>query len=197
MRFSNNFALDRLLGWKGIMVEASPASYGQLVHNRPGQVHINAAVCAESHIVHFLEHPNNCCRGIAEFMDARYRDQWYPGLSKKENGWTFTDPKKSVPIRPITCVPLKQLLAEAAEKFSQGVRHIDFFSLDVEGAELDVLRSIDFSDVRFDVIVVEDLNGNVNGIEDLLQSNGYAYHGRVEWNKWFVRHGFNPTKMLP
>ncbi len=32
------------------------------------------------------------------------------------------------------CVPLRQLLAEA------GLRHVNFFSLDVEGAELTVLK---------------------------------------------------------
>ena len=34
----------------------------------------------------------------------------------------------------VRCVPLRQLLAEA------GLRHVNFFSLDVEGAELEVLK---------------------------------------------------------
>ena len=65
----------------------------------------------------------------------------------------------------------------------------------MEGGELAALKSIDFSDVRFDVIVVEDLDDNVTGIERLLQSKGYVYHKRVEWNKWFVRSEFKPTQM--
>ncbi len=44
--------------------------------------------------------------------------------------------------------------------------------MNVEGGKLAVLKSIDFSDVRFDVIVVEDLYDNVTGIERLLQSKG-------------------------
>ena len=67
--------------------------------------------------------------------------------------------------------------------------------MNVEGGKLAVLKSIDFSDVRFDVIVVEDVYGNVTGIERLLQSKGYVYHKRVEWNKWFVRSDFKPTQM--
>jgi hypothetical protein len=144
-------------------------------------------------------------------MDVRYRDSWYPSLSP-HGGWHFTDLTKTIPIRHINCLPLQQLLApfwsKTTEKPESGrsgfffpsidrnySHHINFFSLDVEGGELDVLKSIDFSDVRFDVIVVEDLYDNVTGIERLLQSKGYVYHKHVKWNKWFVRSDFNPTQM--
>ena len=210
VRYSNTLALERVLGWKGVLIEASPTSFTKLKKNRPGQLHINAAVCARKQTVHFLEHPNSCCRGIAEFMDVRYRDGWYPSLSP-HGGWHFTDPSKTIPIRQIDCLPLKQLIAplwsNKTEKHESGrsrlflpsivnhSHHINFFSLDVEGGELAVLKSIDFSDVRFDVIVVEDLFDNVSGIERLLQSKGYVYHKRVERNKWFVRSDFKPTQM--
>jgi hypothetical protein len=211
VRYSNTLALERVLGWKGVLIEASPTSFSELKKNRPGQLHINAAVCAREQTVHFLEHPNSCCRGIAEHMDVRYRDGWYPSLSPHGGGWHFTDLTKAIPIRQINCLPLKQLLAplwsNTTEKHESGrprfflpsivnhSHHINFFSLDVEGGELAVLKSIDFSDVRFDVIVVEDLFDNVPGIERLLQSKGYVYHKRVEWNKWFVRSNFKPTQM--
>jgi len=42
-------------------------------------------------------------------------------------------------VQEVACVPLSTVLATA------GVTHVDFFVLDVEGAELDVLRTIDFS----------------------------------------------------
>ena len=36
--FSNTYALEREVGWKGIHIEASPSSYDLLVANRPDQV---------------------------------------------------------------------------------------------------------------------------------------------------------------
>jgi hypothetical protein len=65
VRDSNTLALERVLGWKGVLIEASPTSFSELQKNRPGQLHVNAAVCAREQTVHFLEHPNSCCRGIA------------------------------------------------------------------------------------------------------------------------------------
>ena len=46
-------------------------------------------------------------------------------------------------------LPLSSILGQL------GARHINFFSLDVEGGELSVLQTLDFGRVRFDVIVVE------------------------------------------
>jgi hypothetical protein len=146
-------------------------------------------------------------------MSVRYRDSWYPSLSP-HGGWHFTDLTKTIPIRHINCLPLKQPLAPLWSKKAENPEsgrsrfffpsivldenysyHINFFSLDVEGGELAVLKSIDFSDVRFDVMVVEDLYDNVTDIERLLQSKGYVYHKRVEWNKWFIHSDFKPTQM--
>ena len=49
----------------------------------------------------------------------------------------------------VPCRPLADMLE------ANGLRHVHFFSLDVEGAELQVLQTIDFQKVSFDVIMVE------------------------------------------
>ena len=47
------------------------------------------------------------------------------------------------------CFPLYSILAAI------GVFHVDFFSLDVEGAELPILRTIPFDKVDIDSFVIE------------------------------------------
>ena len=47
----------------------------------------------------------------------------------------------------VPCAPMHELLGE--------IRHVDFFSLDVEGAEFSVIRTIDFSRVRIDTFCIE------------------------------------------
>lgn len=53
-----------------------------------------------------------------------------------------------------------------------GRSHIDFFSLDVEGAELHVLQSIDFSRLSFDLVMIE-TQENYDEIAAFMQSNGF------------------------
>lgn len=48
-----------------------------------------------------------------------------------------------------TCATLNALMDNIGRK------HVDLFSLDVEGAELHVLNSVDFSTLSFDVVMVE------------------------------------------
>jgi hypothetical protein len=55
---------------------------------------------------------------------------------------------------------------------SIGRSHIDFFSLDVEGAELHVLQSIDFSRLSFDLVMI-DTQENYDEIAAFMQSNGF------------------------
>ena len=50
---------------------------------------------------------------------------------------------------------------------------IDFFSIDVEGAELELLEAIDWDHVRIDVLLVE-VNDNHAQIFDLLSKHGYT-----------------------
>ena len=62
------------------------------------------------------------------------------------------------------------------------MRHVNLFSLDVEGAELVVLKTIDWSSTKFDVLLVE-LDGK-NGTKDdevraLLRARGYTRVGRT------------------
>jgi hypothetical protein len=83
-----------------------------------------------------------------------------------------------------------------------GVRHLDMWILDVEGAELDVLKAMDFSAVEVDVLGVE-LDG-ANPAKDaacreLLDKAGFEATGEefkpgqnVQRNCWFVRRGFVP-----
>jgi FkbM family methyltransferase len=57
-----------------------------------------------------------------------------------------------------------------------GVKIVDYLSIDVEGAELDVLCVIDFERVQVNVIGVEH-NHEFSEVYDLLTTSGFEYHG--------------------
>ncbi len=49
----------------------------------------------------------------------------------------------------VYCVPLGDLLTALS------INHVDFLSLDVQGAELEILKTVDFKAIRIDVIIAE------------------------------------------
>ena len=53
------------------------------------------------------------------------------------------------------------------------VSHIDYFSLDVEGQELNVLKTIPFDKIDISVLSVEYLHADKQGILDFMQTKGY------------------------
>ena len=77
------------------------------------------------------------------------------------------------------------------------MRHIDFFSLDVENAELQVLSSLDFSAVTIDVMVVEADGTSTekdDAVRSLLQAEGFLHHSHVAHNDWFVHSRYDAAK---
>ncbi len=104
--------------------------------------------------------------GIVEFMTPSFLQQWHPTFRSED-----LHKMPSIP-----CVPLHLLV----NLF--GISHINFFSLDVEGAELEVLKSVDLLAVSFDVIVVEASNHNKSknmAVVELLDHEGYLFHKHV------------------
>lgn len=63
---------------------------------------------------------------------------------------------------------------------------VNFLSVDVEGAELEIFRTIDFNRYSFDMIMFEH-NGVKNGVDELLQANGYHLHKSLDLDNIYVR----------
>ena len=90
--------------------------------------------------------------------------------------------EKKTPVQ-VQCFPLYSILA------ALNTHHVDFFSLDIEGAEIDVLKTIPFGDVTFDSISVEkrvlgDENASERKERDVI--NILAPHG-IELRKRLKR----------
>jgi len=178
--FSNTDALNRLWGWRGLLIEASPISYPRLIVNRPNDLCIRAAVCDRFTQVHWITRAQNLdVQGIYEFMTPDFLRTWHPTVT---NDNLETNPNATL----LACCPLDYLLHVA--HFS----HINFFSLDVEGGELSVLQSFDWDRVKVDVWCIEKHYGVE--IIKLMESHGYIYEGEYpkNWNIWFRHHTFEP-----
>lgn len=61
-------------------------------------------------------------------------------------------------------------------------RHIDFFSLDVEGVELDILKTIPFDrlDIRALTVEYNKVNRGGNTLKTFFQEKGYTFAVQID-----------------
>jgi hypothetical protein len=68
IRFSTTYLFQKLMNWKCIHIEGSPENFKSLVINRPNSLNINATLCEQEQLVHYLSHNGKSVSGIREFM---------------------------------------------------------------------------------------------------------------------------------
>ena len=129
---SNTLHLENCLAWTGVLVDA-PTHLDSVRTNRPNAISVGLAACPRLGLVNYSMQKSTTA-GISSYMNRHVRRRF----RVDEAG-----------AAPVACGPLSYLLS------TLGLRHIDFLSLDVQGAELMVLRSIDWAAVTISVLVAE------------------------------------------
>ena len=71
---------------------------------------------------------------------------------------------------------------------------VDYLSLDIEGGEYEVLRSIDFSKTRITSLTVENNYSKAN-IRQLMKDNGYIFLFRYAVDDFYVKPAKIPAAM--
>ena len=135
--FSNTLFLERERNWTGVLIEANRKLYNSLVTLRRKAYIINVCLSLDDgiNVVSFL--PAELLGGVekpltAEKMMDRVKHD-HPDIKAEE----------------VLCIPLYSILKAIS------MTHINFFSLDVEGAELAILRTIPFYLVTIDLFMIE------------------------------------------
>eukprot|EP00997_Jenningsia_sp_PLL12_P003975 NODE_1776_length_1070_cov_89.883448_g1448_i0.p1 GENE.NODE_1776_length_1070_cov_89.883448_g1448_i0~~NODE_1776_length_1070_cov_89.883448_g1448_i0.p1 ORF type:complete len:241 (-),score=37.97 NODE_1776_length_1070_cov_89.883448_g1448_i0:102-824(-) len=168
--YSNTRMLERQ-GWRGMLIEGNPLTSVLLPTNRPKALNLGMAVCDTSRTVHFVYSGVKATGGIKEFMSEVFWKQWHADPEVREE-------------YPVQCHRLDHVLSLA------DITHIDYFSLDVEGAEYEVLLTFDFAKVSVDVMIVEIHNTSTlrsSMIVELLQKHGLIFWKHEPLNSWFIQ----------
>ena len=151
VRLSNTLWLEACYHWSGVLVEGSPFNFEALEarsgRNRSAHVHA-AASCERSGRVQFVadrDLARSGLSGVPAALDALHAGNQIAVASRiARRGYQTV----SVP-----CRSLESILVEHSARHLHGRERVDFFSLDVEGAEAMVLRTVRSS--RFGVVKVE------------------------------------------
>jgi FkbM family methyltransferase len=156
---SNSLYFERERGWTGLLIEANPSTFKLLERNRPSAKVCNAAVYDRNGTVEFEKIGGSLYgwSGIKDTIEPQHRQR----IEDDVNWWRRRMIK-------VPCRTLDDILTEF------GIHRIDYLSVDVEGAELAVLKAFPFQRYSIDIIGVEDNFGNPE-LDELIRKNGFYF----------------------
>lgn len=140
--FNNTLYFEKNNNWTGINIEPIKSVFDKLVINRPNSINLNCAVCNNDGETEFL-----CNTGYTEMISGIKNTFDYRHWERLQN-----ENKQMNSTTEVIKVSTKKLETIFDEN---KISHIHYLSIDVEGAEFEVIKSINFDKVFIDVIGFE------------------------------------------
>jgi FkbM family methyltransferase len=190
---NNTSYFEKKLQWKGIAFEPNQSAFELLratrscrviqgcAYHQDGQIpffalserehHHGARSHAPRSLLEMMvdsSHGGAMLSGIPEHMGQFDRVEWASKVMKLDRIRTT-----------VPCHRIDTVLNEC------GVQTVDYLSIDVEGAELEVLRGIDFERLQVNAISVEH-SPRFSEVYDLLTASDFEYQGLLFFDEIFV-----------
>ncbi|MGI0480785.1 FkbM family methyltransferase [Geminocystis sp. CENA526] len=138
-RFSNTY-MFYLRGWKGINIDPLPHSMDKFNELRPNDINLELAISNNGERLVYYQFNEPALNGFS------------PEISKQRDG--LRGEYKIIDQTEIQTYKLSEIL----DKYLPPNQSIDFLSIDVEGLDLEVLKSNNWEKYRPKLILVEDLS---------------------------------------
>ncbi|XP_018012078.1 uncharacterized protein LOC108669283 isoform X2 [Hyalella azteca] len=157
--YSNTLLLERELGWTGVLMEPTPSSYRAL-KSKNRRAHIMRACIAP---------------------DTNYSELLLDVGKINANENTLTNAEKTQNSVRVPCYPFYSVMA------ALGNPVVDYMSLDVEGVEMNVLKSIPWNDVKIRVITIEIIWAaeGPEGIKKFMEGRGFEFIRQLDFDYLF------------
>ena len=152
-RYSNTYYFY-LRNWTGINIDAMPGSMASFRVTRPKDINLEVAISDVEQLLTYYEFNEPALNGFCEEL-ARQRDKYLHF--------------KLVSTRQIETRRLSQIL----EQHIKTSCPIDFLTVDVEGLDIEVLKSNDWSKFRPKLVLAEDVNAAT--VQDACKSEVAKY----------------------
>ena len=157
---SNCYHFEKFMNWQGIAVEASPLQFEKLKQNRNCKL-INIAIGSENKQVEFYE----VVEGFTQMS----------GINNSNFKNSFERIKKNSKSK----INKINIECKTFEKLIPNDQIIDLISIDIEGNELDVLKSINFDKYQIKVIILENNTPNELSYLKFFTEKNFYYFDRV------------------
>lgn len=158
---NNTLYFEKNNNWTGYNIEPIKSVYEKLVINRPNSININCAVCNNNGTAQFLCNTGytEMISGLKDCFDIRHV------LRLKNENEAMGSKTEIIKVKT-------KKLEDICDEYN--IKHIDFLSIDVEGAEFEVIKSINFDKIFIDVIIFENNYNDVSvPIIDYLKNKNY------------------------
>lgn len=158
---SNTLYFEEQNGWTGINIEPLEEPYKQLLINRPNCINIQCAICETDGEEEFTS-----CSGYTEMLSGltRLYDERHMFRIQFEN----EEFGGEISLASTKTMRLDTIFSE------HNVTRIHYLTIDVEGAEFEAIKSINFDEVMIDVISFEDNYGDSSiPIGEYILSKGF------------------------
>ena len=163
LHLNNTFLLHNM-GWRGINIDISKYSIDLFNHCRPADVNVNLAVSNKS--------------GLLKYYFQKKISQ----LTTTKKNISLRRMQGNIKEKKIKSLKLNSILNQS--KFKN--RQIDFLNIDVEGADFEVLKSLDFTIYEPKIICIEIMDKNI------FESKIYNFLKDINYKKiWSSKSSFN------
>jgi FkbM family methyltransferase len=170
----SNTKLFEDLGWTGMCIEPSPKRFKLLEMNR-------TCVCENYAISDSV--------GEIEFLDISGWGKGLSGITSKYNDDHLQRIKSEVKhpenegheVIKVNTTTIENLLNK------HGIQRVNFCSIDTEGCEYDIIKSINFKNVTIDVFLIEN-NYNNSNVEKHLLNNNYKHIHKLTIDDVYKRY---------
>lgn len=178
IEYSNTYFFEKYHNWTGILIEPHKYNFELLTKNRPNNKLFNELVSNEENELEYINYNNSTLSGVAGVLKTIPKNNMKT-YYEDNNPWQTELRKKYLKIQNIKPVTLTSIIKQS------GFDKIDFFSLDVEGHEYQVLLSFDWS-IPVNIFLIEN-NPDRDKINKLLISKNYVFIEHVGPNSlWFL-----------
>lgn len=169
-RASNTYFFYKT-GWSGINIDALPEAINSFEQHRKRDVNIQCGVSDVENIMEFYSFKSSSYNTFRKELDSEI--------------------KKVTELLNVKEIPVKKL---SSILLQQNVKDIDFMSVDVEGLDLNVLKSNDWVKFHPKVVLVEDFNHGIeimnSPIYQYMIELGYIYFCQTCTNVFYIDKDF-------
>jgi FkbM family methyltransferase len=159
---SNTFAFDRCLGWEGLCIEPNPVYHKSLSEERTCKI-IPLCISDQDKEIQFVM--NQAVGHVALPYEVKLN--------------------RSIPVK---CSRLEHILQENGVSKNTA---IDFWVLDVEGHELEVLKGVNFESINVSSILIENNHISKKQLDKTMSTNGFTKIAQLKIDGYFIRNDLN------
>ncbi len=169
---SNTLFFEESRNWSGICIEPGPDEFKKLNSFRKS---LNIECCisdydGESNFT-YIKGYANMLSGLTESYNHTHKTRIKNEI--ESNGGTTKNIK--IPVFKIQTILDRNNIID-----------IDYCSIDTEGSEFNVIKSIDFNKTNINIFSIENNYGD-STIKNYLEKKGYILYKKIQWDDIFIK----------